>query len=225
MRKSVRVIALSLCFSVTATCVSYAGSWKVDEKGKWYVNDDGTQPYEQWQEIDGQWYYFNPIGYMERNAEIDGYYLGADGAMFKNAKTPDGRDIDENGKIINSAEGMATVIDQLVHNKLAAKDIESLPVPGVYYSQQERNYPYMSLSGQSIRGKLTEINSEKLVFNGQTYTYDSERNIYIRIESSLVSAVYFNTDNPTKLIYAMAYPVSDGSASGLYYYYDLESAY
>lgn len=37
-----------------------------------------------WQEIDGEWYYFNASGSMEKNTWIGNYYLGPYGQMLKN---------------------------------------------------------------------------------------------------------------------------------------------
>ena len=80
--------------------VNYSGEWV---KGRWY-NKDGTQTYKGigswsrdsrgwkfgdtlgwsakncWQAIDGKWYYFDPEGYMEKNAYRKGLYLTGSGA-------------------------------------------------------------------------------------------------------------------------------------------------
>ena len=37
-----------------------------------------------WQEINGEWYYFNASGAMERNKWIGNYYVGSNGKMLKN---------------------------------------------------------------------------------------------------------------------------------------------
>ena len=57
---------------------------------------------ENWLYDNQKWYYFDHWGYMYRNAWInykgDSYYVGADGAMWYNARTPDGYWVDSNGK-------------------------------------------------------------------------------------------------------------------------------
>ena len=57
-----------------------------------------------WTKDNGKWYYFDKWGYMYRDAWIpykrDYYYVGADGAMWYNATTPDGYRVDGNGKWI-----------------------------------------------------------------------------------------------------------------------------
>ena len=59
---------------------------------------------DNWLYDNQKWYYFDHWGYMYRNAWInykgDSYYVGADGKMWTNAKTPDGYWVDGNGKWI-----------------------------------------------------------------------------------------------------------------------------
>ncbi len=74
--------------------------WKKNGAGWWYQNADGSYPVSAWQQIDGQYYYFNGSGYMVSNCWIGNYYLGGNGAMLKNTTTPDGYQVDENGKWI-----------------------------------------------------------------------------------------------------------------------------
>ena len=57
--------------------------WLQNEKGWWYVREDGTYPTSRWEKIDGHWYYFDEVGYRLDNgwAVYNGkaYYMGADG--------------------------------------------------------------------------------------------------------------------------------------------------
>lgn len=79
------------------------GEWRRDEHG-WYFMLTGTTRYvaENWLYDNQKWYYFDHWGYMYRNAWInykgDSYYVSADGAMWYNARTPDGYWVDSNGK-------------------------------------------------------------------------------------------------------------------------------
>ena len=79
------------------------GEWRRDEHG-WYFMLTGTTRYvaENWLYDNQKWYYFDHWGYMYRNAWInykgDSYYVGDDGAMWYNARTPDGYWVDSNGK-------------------------------------------------------------------------------------------------------------------------------
>lgn len=56
------------------------GGWQLDEKGWWYLEEDGSYPKEAWKEVSGVWYYF-----------------GEDGYLLVNTVTPDGNKVDENG--------------------------------------------------------------------------------------------------------------------------------
>ena len=55
-------------------------SWKQNENGWWVEDSDGWFPQNQWQKIDGKWYFFCADGYMDYSEYRDGCWLGADGA-------------------------------------------------------------------------------------------------------------------------------------------------
>lgn len=81
------------------------GEWRRDEHGWYYmlnVNAGTSYVADSWIKDSGKWYYFDHWGYMYRNAWINyqgnSYYVGADGAMWYNARTPDGYWVDSNGK-------------------------------------------------------------------------------------------------------------------------------
>ena len=58
------------------------GSWHNGAGGWWYGDTSGWYASNCWQKINGNWYYFNSSGYMLTNTSVDGYWLGADGAML-----------------------------------------------------------------------------------------------------------------------------------------------
>ncbi|MCR5631968.1 MAG: hypothetical protein K6F60_00605 [Eubacterium sp.] len=70
------------------TSYKYKGSWKKNSIGWWYEDENGWFPTARWQKIDGDWYYFDDIGYMASNeyagnwtAYSEGYWwVGEDGA-------------------------------------------------------------------------------------------------------------------------------------------------
>ena len=81
------------------------GERRRDEHGWYYmlnVNAGTSYVADSWIKDNGKWYYFDHWGYMYRNAWINyqgsSYYVGADGAMWYNARTPDGYWVDSNGK-------------------------------------------------------------------------------------------------------------------------------
>lgn len=51
-----------------------AGTWQTAADGRWwYSNADGSYPVSSWQQINGQWYYFDAEGYMATGwIELDG---------------------------------------------------------------------------------------------------------------------------------------------------------
>ena len=77
--------------------------WIQNGNGWWYQHADGSYPAGTWEKIDGNYYYFDGSGYMVSNCWIGNYYLGASGAMLKNTTTPDGYQVDQNGKWIPNA--------------------------------------------------------------------------------------------------------------------------
>lgn len=100
---------------------STTGEWIQDATTKrwWYRHSDGSDTKNNWEKIDGTWYYFDADGWMctgwvlvkgkwyylqsngalVTNAWIDKlYYVGSDGAMYVNSMTPDGYIVDGSGK-------------------------------------------------------------------------------------------------------------------------------
>lgn len=83
MRK-LKVLALAAALSLSMASTAFAGSWKQDDKGWWYQEDDGSYPTNTWKEIKGKYYYFGADGYMLSNGVApDGQRVGADGALIK----------------------------------------------------------------------------------------------------------------------------------------------
>ena len=54
--------------------------WKKSSKGWWYGDDCGWYAKNQWQKIDGKYYFFDKDGVMEADAYRQGYYLTKSGA-------------------------------------------------------------------------------------------------------------------------------------------------
>lgn len=61
---------------------TYSGtlSWKNNSTGWWVEDTAGWYPQDQWQKIDGIWYYFKPDGYMASNEYYNGYWFNSDGS-------------------------------------------------------------------------------------------------------------------------------------------------
>jgi len=97
--------------------------WVEDAAGWNYYKQNGSRAANEWQTVDGlyywfdtngymatgwrnfadgTWYYFKPsVGYMMKNTWVedggDWYYLGADGMLLTNTTTPDGYPVNEYG--------------------------------------------------------------------------------------------------------------------------------
>ena len=61
---------------------TYSGKllWKSNATGWWVEDTDGWYPVNQWQKIDGVWYFFKSDGYMAMNEYYNGYWFNADGS-------------------------------------------------------------------------------------------------------------------------------------------------
>ena len=57
---------------------TYTGTlqWKSDANGWWVEDETGWYAKNQWQKIDGKWYFFCADGYMDYSEYIDGCWLG-----------------------------------------------------------------------------------------------------------------------------------------------------
>ena len=60
--------------------------WQKNDKGYWYVRSDGSYPKEQFEKIDGTWYYFDGSGYMladkwKKRPDGTWYYFDKSGEM------------------------------------------------------------------------------------------------------------------------------------------------
>ena len=61
---------------------TYSGTmgWKSNSTGWWIEDTAGWYPKNQWQKIDGKWYYFKPDGYMAAGEYYNGYWFNSNGS-------------------------------------------------------------------------------------------------------------------------------------------------
>lgn len=75
--------------------------WNKDGTGWWFRNTDGTYTTNNWQQIDGKWYFFNNSGYMQTGWILWNYQYyycdDANGDMLVSTTTPDGFRVDSSG--------------------------------------------------------------------------------------------------------------------------------
>ena len=87
----IRSMIIGIAMTAAMSVSSFAGQWKLDDRGWWYQNDDGTYPAAEWKWIDGngdgtsECYYFYSDGYMAYSNEIDGYRVNSDGQWIVNS--------------------------------------------------------------------------------------------------------------------------------------------
>ncbi len=88
-------------FSVnTASYAESAGQWLETNGQYWYQNPDGSWPASGWQQIDGNWYFFNSQGYRQTGWVLwnnQYYFCDADGKMLTDTVTQDGYYVDADG--------------------------------------------------------------------------------------------------------------------------------
>ena len=74
-----------------------AAQWKKDNGGWWYQHADGSYTTNDWESIDGEWYYFDAIlaRIMMTSSWIGNYYVKADGTMARSEC------VDENRYYVN----------------------------------------------------------------------------------------------------------------------------
>lgn len=70
--------------------------WKKNDTGYWYVHSNGSYPKEQFEKIDGTWYYFDESGYMlsdkwKKRPDGAWYYFDKSGEMASDWKKINGK--------------------------------------------------------------------------------------------------------------------------------------
>lgn len=85
-KRFLSMAAVAFALSLSTGMTAFAGSWKSDENGKYYENDDGYRPvYAGWftDPEDGAMYYMDPDGYAMTNTKVEGYRLDDDGRRIE----------------------------------------------------------------------------------------------------------------------------------------------
>ena len=85
MKKLFKTMIASILAACMMSITAYSASWVQAADGRWwYQHDDGSYTTNNWELIDGKYYYFDAQGWMLANATTpDGKYVGADGTMIE----------------------------------------------------------------------------------------------------------------------------------------------
>ncbi|MDK2965421.1 hypothetical protein [Lacrimispora sp.] len=86
MKKLMKVFAAASLLSLSIASTAMAGTWKQDSEGWRWKEDDHTYTASAWKWIDS-----------DKDGMAEYYYFDDNGFLVTNAKTPDGRTVNENG--------------------------------------------------------------------------------------------------------------------------------
>lgn len=152
MRKLLSILCMCLGIVLVLPMISYAGEWQQDATGWRYQNDNGAYQTGWYQDVDGNWYYFdkNSTYMLSDTTTPDGYKVSIDGKWVEG----DEKKIDYKG-YDNKAELQVTSYD-------SPYGPESLgyTVPVVVYYNSEYNNIY----GGNIRISDVAVSKDGLAY-------------------------------------------------------------
>ena len=83
MKKRLHFVLGTVLTMMAFSSLTFASEWKQESDGRWwYQHDDGSYTTNNWELINGKYYYFDAQGWMLANTTTpDGKFVGADGAL------------------------------------------------------------------------------------------------------------------------------------------------
>ena len=86
MKKRLHFVLGTVLTMMVFSSLTFASEWKQEADGRWwYQHDDGSYTTNNWELINGKYYYFDAQGWMLANTTTpDGKYVGSDGAWVMN---------------------------------------------------------------------------------------------------------------------------------------------
>lgn len=165
-----RLIAIGLTFYIfSGSCLSvYAGEWKSDFTGKWYLQDDGSYPRGGWIWIDDN---------MDGLAEC--YYFDSNGYLATSTTTPDGYLVNEQGAWIQDGIVQQTLLTSSSDNK--EKNLSAVAayrdklLNDIHKKQDLDNYPtafaVADINGDGIFEVLLNYDGMSAGFGGSLLYY------------------------------------------------------
>lgn len=147
MHKLLKLISVTALLSISITTTAFAGTWKQNDQGQWWQEDDHTYPKSAWEWIDS-----NDDGMAEC------YYFDENGYLLTGTTTPDGYAVDESGAWMDQG-----VIRQKASSPFAANKMneEGLRL------YQDADQKSSQLKGMDIKAKAQfnlNYNGENLPF-------------------------------------------------------------
>nr|WP_315433703.1 tetratricopeptide repeat protein [uncultured Stomatobaculum sp.] len=116
----------------------------------YYLDENGVIA-NGWRNVDGKYYYFLEDGSMAVNRWVDGdYYVGADGVMLVSTMTPDGYQLDENGKKIEKSQNEKAV--EAYRNILLDRSWNGRKLPGGQFA-------VVDINGDGVWELLTDLDA------------------------------------------------------------------
>ena len=79
-------LVLTTAMTAAAGLTAFAGEWKSNDTGWWWLNDDGSNPAAEWKWLDGN-----------KDGTFECYYFGNDGYMLSDTTTPDNYQVNKDG--------------------------------------------------------------------------------------------------------------------------------
>ena len=138
--KRVSLIITTIIWFSLFSFFAFASEWKQEADGRWwYQHDDGTYTTNNWELIDGKYYYFD-----------------AQGWMLANTTTPDGFQVDVNGaKIVsNTTVSSETESSGMTPRQLSFMNISS---DGKYYLNDTMAKEIVSTNALSLKYVIFSI--------------------------------------------------------------------
>lgn len=112
-RKNILIAAAAMVMTLAMSMTALAEGWVQDAKGWYYIDERGNQPKNEWRIIDGN-----------KDGTAEYYYFGEDGYMLADTTTPDGSQVDADGKMLMN--GVPIVIPVSVNAEIPAVDTSNV---------------------------------------------------------------------------------------------------
>ena len=192
---------VSLLVFVLCMCqVSFAGELKQDNKGIYYLKDNGTYAISEWITLDldadgkDEYYYFDSLGYLKTSGKTpDGYDVNAKGQWIKDGKVQVKEKTKNNSSIANSYSGVADATMDAYNKSLDAgmKAVEAGMDIGAKAVEDSID-AVGNMYGGILKGAANEykeayndaLNEYKKEYNNAMNDYKKEINNYMNDYSS-----------------------------------------